>query len=101
MWARVKGKTENDILKLPFKSAYMFRPGFIQPLHGIVSKTTSYRIFYSAIKPILPVMKRIFPTQIGTTEQIGRAMLLVVKHGFPRPILESKDINTLRPPFEK
>jgi uncharacterized protein YbjT (DUF2867 family) len=101
MWARVKGKTENDILKLPFKAAYMFRPGFIQPLHGIVSKTTSYRIFYSAIKPFLPLMKKIFPTQIGTTEQIGCAMLLVVKHGFPRPVLESKDINTLRPPIEK
>jgi uncharacterized protein YbjT (DUF2867 family) len=95
MWARVKGKTENDILKLPFKAAYMFRPGFIQPLHGIVSKTTSYRIFYSAVKPFLPLMRKIFPTQIGTTEQIGRAMLLVVKHGFPRPVLESKDINTL------
>jgi len=101
MWARVKGKTENDILKLPFKAAYMFRPGFIQPLHGIVSKTTSYRIFYSVIKPFLPLMRKIFPTQIGTTEQIGRAMLLVVKHGFPRPVLESKDINTLRPPSEK
>ena len=101
MWARVKGKTENDILKLPFKAAYMFRPGFIQPLHGIVSKTTSYRIFYSAIKPFLPLMKKIFPTQIGTTEQIGCAMLLVVKHGFPRTVLESKDINTLRPPLEK
>jgi uncharacterized protein YbjT (DUF2867 family) len=101
MWARVKGKTENDILKLPFKAAYMFRPGFIQPLHGIVSKTKSYRIFYSAIKPFLPLMRKIFPTQIGTTEQIGRAMLLVAKHGFPRPVLESKDINTLQPPPEK
>jgi uncharacterized protein YbjT (DUF2867 family) len=101
MWARVKGKTENDILKLPFKAAYMFRPGFIQPLHGIVSKTTSYRIFYSAIKPFLPLMRKIFPTQIGTTEQIGRAMLLVAKHGFPRPVLESKDINTLQPSLEK
>jgi len=101
MWARVKGKTENDILKLPFKAAYMFRPGVIQPLHGIASKTTSYRIFYSAINPILPLMRKIFPTQIGTTEHIGRAMLLVVKHGFPRPVLESKDINTLQAPLEK
>ena len=101
MWARVKGRTENEILKLPFKAAYMFRPGFIQPLHGIISKTKSYRIFYAAIKPILPLMRKIFPTQIGTTEQIGRAMLLVAKHGFPSPILESKDINTLRPPLGK
>jgi uncharacterized protein YbjT (DUF2867 family) len=95
MWARVKGKTENDILKLPFKAAYMFRIGFIQPLHGIVSKTKLYRVFYSALKPILPLMQKAFPSQIGTTEQVGRAMLLVAKHGFPRPILEPKDINTL------
>ncbi|WP_158944600.1 NmrA family NAD(P)-binding protein [Granulicella sp. S190] len=95
MWARVKGKTENDILKLPFKAAYMFRPGFIQPLHGIVSKTKSYRIFYAALKPILPLMKNLFPRQIGTTEQVGRAMLLVAKNGYPRPVLESTDINTL------
>ena len=101
MWARVKGKTENDILKLPFKAAYMFRIGFVQPLHGIVSKTKLYRIFYSVLQPILPLMQRAFPSQIGTTEQVGRAMLLVARHGFPRPVLESKDINTLQPPFEK
>jgi uncharacterized protein YbjT (DUF2867 family) len=101
MWARVKGKTENDILKLPFKAPYMFRIGFIQPLHGIVSKTKLYRIFYSVLQPILPLMQKAFPSQIGTTEQVGRAMLLVAKHGFPRPVLESKDINTLLPPFEK
>jgi uncharacterized protein YbjT (DUF2867 family) len=101
MWARVKGKTENDLLKLPFKAAYMFRIGFVQPLHGIVSKTKLYRIFYSVLQPILPLMQRAFPSQIGTTEQVGRAMLLVARHGFPRPVLESKDINTLQPPFEK
>jgi uncharacterized protein YbjT (DUF2867 family) len=95
MWARVKGKTENDILKLPFKAAYMFRIGFIQPLHGIVSKTKLYRVFYAALKPILPLMHKALPAQIGTTEQVGRAMLLVAKRGFPRPVLESKDINTL------
>jgi uncharacterized protein YbjT (DUF2867 family) len=95
MWARVKGKTENDILKLPFKAAFMFRIGFIQPLHGIVSKTKLYRVFYAALKPILPLMHKALPAQIGTTEQVGRAMLLVAKRGFPRPVLESKDINTL------
>jgi uncharacterized protein YbjT (DUF2867 family) len=95
MWARVKGKTENDILKLPFKAAYMFRIGFIQPLHGIVSKTKLYSIFYSVLNPILPLMRRAFPAQIGTTEQVGRTMLQVAKHGFPRPVLEPKDINTL------
>jgi uncharacterized protein YbjT (DUF2867 family) len=92
MWARVKGKTENDILKLPFKAAYMFRPGFIQPLHGIISKTKLYRIFYAVLMPILPLMRSIFPRQILTTEQVGRAMLLVSKHGFPQSVLESVDI---------
>jgi uncharacterized protein YbjT (DUF2867 family) len=95
MWARVKGKTENDLLKLPFKAAYMFRIGFVQPLHGIVSKTKLYRAFYSVLKPALPIMKSVFPKQIGTTEEVGRAMLRVARHGFPRSVLESKDINTL------
>jgi uncharacterized protein YbjT (DUF2867 family) len=92
MWARVKGKTENDILKLPFKAAYMFRPGLIQPLHGIVSKTKSYQIFYSITKPIFPLLKTIFSKQITTTEEIGRATLNVVRNGFPKPILEAGDI---------
>jgi uncharacterized protein YbjT (DUF2867 family) len=92
MWARVKGKTENDLLKLPFRAAYMFRPGVIQPLHGIRSKTRVYQVFYTVLNPLF---KSVFPQSITTTEQIGRAMLQVVRHGFPRPILETKDINTL------
>lgn len=95
MWARVKGKTENALLNLPFKAAYMFRPGFIQPLHGITSKTRSYRIFYAITKPILPLAKALFPRQITSTEQLGRAMLKVARNGFPKPILEASDINTL------
>ncbi|WP_433970815.1 epimerase [Tunturiibacter lichenicola] len=95
MWARVKGRTENDILKLPFKAAYMFRIGFIQPLHGIVSKTKSYRIFYQVLTPILPLLRSLFPRQILTTEQVGRAMLLIAKNGFPKSVLESKDISSL------
>lgn len=95
MWARVKGKTENDILKLPFRAAYMFRPGFIQPLHGIRSKTRLYQTIYTVLNPILPIARALFPNSITTTEQIGRAMLQVAKHGYPRPILESKDIASL------
>jgi len=95
MWARVKGKTENALLHLPFKVAYMFRPGVIQPLHGITSKTKLYRIFYTVAKPIFPLLKAVFPRQITTTEQLGRAMLQVAKRGYPTPILESRDINTL------
>jgi hypothetical protein len=92
MWARVKGKTENALLRLPFKAAYMFRPGAIQPLHGITSKTKSYRILYAITKPILPLLKAIFPRHIATTEQVGRAMLNVARNGFPKPILEAGDV---------
>jgi len=95
MWARVKGRTENDLLTLPFKSAYMFRPGFIQPLHGIRSKTRLYQALYTALNPILPLLRSAFPKYVTTTEQLGRAMLKVAKQGNPRPILESKDINAL------
>ena len=95
MWARVKGKTENALLRLPFKAAYMFRPGFIQPLHGIQSRTPLYRLFYTFTAPVLPLLRRIFPNQVLTTEQIGRAMLLAAKHGAPKPILEVSDIRAL------
>jgi uncharacterized protein YbjT (DUF2867 family) len=92
MWARVKGKTENDLLKLPFRAAYMFRPGFIQPLHGIRSKTRLYQFFYTALNPILPLLKSAFRRQITTTEELGQAMLYVAKHGYPKPIIETVDI---------
>ncbi len=95
MWARVKGRAENAILRLPFKAAYVFRPAIIQPMHGIRSKTTAYRVFYALAWPLLPLMKKLFPGYVTTTEQIGRAMLAVVKHGYPKPVLESRDINTL------
>jgi uncharacterized protein YbjT (DUF2867 family) len=92
MWARVKGKTENGLLRLPFKAAYMFRPAAIQPMHGERSKTTAYRVLYSITKPLLPLLRRIFPNYILTTEEIGRAMIRVAKHGAPKKILESSDI---------
>ncbi len=92
MWARVKGRTENDILKLPFRAAYMFRPGFIQPLHGIRSKTKLYQFIYNVLNPIFPLVKAAFPRHITTTEEVGRAMLNVARNGFPKPILEPADI---------
>jgi uncharacterized protein YbjT (DUF2867 family) len=95
MWARVKGKAENAVLRFPFKAAYMFRPGVIQPLHGIRSKTKSYQLFYTIAGPLLPLLKRLFPRLITTTEQIGRAMLVVARRGAPSVILESADINRL------
>ena len=95
MWARVKGRTENALLRLPFKAAYMFRPGIIVPLDRIRSKTTWYRLFYLFSKPVLPPLRRLFPNLILTTKQIGRAMLAVARRGAPTKILESKDIRAL------
>jgi uncharacterized protein YbjT (DUF2867 family) len=93
MWARVKGKTENELLRLGFRAAYMFRPGAIVPLHGVKSKTKLYRVFYVLLGPLLPVLKALFPKYVTTTEQIGRAMLTVAKQGWPKPVLETFDID--------
>jgi uncharacterized protein YbjT (DUF2867 family) len=95
MWARIKGKTENALLQMPFKAKYMFRPAFIQPAHGIVSKTKLYRTFYLLMAPVYPLLKLIFPRHVTTTEKIGRAMIRVVKHGAPKNILENADINEI------
>lgn len=95
MWARVKGETENALLALPFKAAYMFRPAFIQPLHGIKSKTPLYRALYAVMAPLFPVWKALAPKYVTTTEQVGRAMLHVARHGAPRRVLENQDINAL------
>lgn len=91
MWARVKGKTENDLLKLPFKAAYMFRPGAIQPLHGARSKTAWVHALYVATAPLWALLHRVAPKYVTTTEEIGRAMLGVAKRGYPTRILESED----------
>jgi uncharacterized protein YbjT (DUF2867 family) len=95
MWARVKGQTENALLRLPFKAAYMFRPGVIVPLHGIKSRTMLYRIPYAIMGPLLPILKRLFPKSVTTTEKLGQAMLIAAKQGAPKPVLESADINNL------
>jgi uncharacterized protein YbjT (DUF2867 family) len=95
MWARVKGKTENALLRLPFKAAYMFRPGVIEPVHGVKSKTGLYRAFYVVLTPVLPVLRWAFPNFILTTEEIGQAMLAVAKNGAPKPVLEVRDIRAI------
>jgi uncharacterized protein YbjT (DUF2867 family) len=93
MWARVKGKTENDLLKLPFKAAYMFRPAGIQPLHGVRSKTGWVQAIYVATAPLLTILNRVAPQYMTTSEQLGRAMIKVARDGYPKPVLESQDIN--------
>lgn len=98
MWARVKGKAENALLRMGFKQAYMFRPGLIQPLKGIKSRTASYRYFYAAFGWLLPVVNATLPSTITTTERIGLAMLNAVKKGYASSILETRDINLLAGP---
>jgi len=98
MWARVKGKTENALLRLPFAAAYMFRPGFIEPAHGEISRNKLYRVLFAIAKPFLPLLRRAFPNQILTTEQIARAMLNLVTHPYPKHVLEIKDIRAAEIP---
>ncbi len=93
MWARVKGAAENAILALPFKASYIFRPAFVQPMHGITSRTGWYNAFYRVVGPLYPVLSRLAPGYMLTTEQIGQAMLSVARHGVPKRVLESRDIS--------
>ncbi|WP_432850250.1 epimerase [Amycolatopsis sp. CA-161197] len=90
-WARVKGATENALARLPL-DAYAFRPGFIQPQHGITSKTPLYRVMYRVTTPLFPLLQRL-PAMFITTEVLGRAMISVAADGYPRRILESRDLN--------
>jgi uncharacterized protein YbjT (DUF2867 family) len=95
MWARVKGQTENALLQLPFRAAYLFRPAIIQPTHGIRSKTGWYQAFYTLTGPLLPLLRKWFPKYVTTTEHMGRAMLAVARRGAARPVLENEDINAI------
>lgn len=92
MWARVKGRTENAILGLHFRAAYMFRPGVIQPMHGERPKVAAYRVLYNLTKPLVPLLRKMFPGQILTTEDMGRAMIRVARSGYSKTILEPADI---------
>ncbi|MFG2346044.1 Rossmann-fold NAD(P)-binding domain-containing protein [Streptomyces phaeochromogenes] len=93
MWARVKGETENALLALDGVEAYMFRPGLIQPLHGIRSKTRVYRAMYALTGPLLPVLRKLAPRRITTTEQVGLAMIAVARDGAAERVLETDGIN--------
>jgi hypothetical protein len=90
-----QGKTENALLRLPFKAAYMFRPAYIQPLRGITSKTRWYQLVYDVLGWLYPVLRRLFPRYVTTTTNIGRAMIQVAAAGSPKRILSSADINEL------
>ncbi|WP_300300883.1 NAD(P)H-binding protein [Ferrovibrio sp.] len=95
MWARVKGRTENALLALPFRAAYMFRPGAIEPLHGIKPKSRVYRLAYILLMPFLPLIRTLWPQSLTTTEQVGRAMIACAHSGAPKHVLDVPDINAL------
>jgi uncharacterized protein YbjT (DUF2867 family) len=92
MWARVKGKTENDLLKFGFKQAFMFRPGAIIPLRGIKSKTKSYQFFYDYFMWLLKGIKVVAPFSVVNTTQIGLAMINSVLKGYSESVLRPRDI---------
>jgi uncharacterized protein YbjT (DUF2867 family) len=95
MWARVKGRTENALRALPFKAVYLFRPGVIQPLDGIHSKTGSYRVFAALFRPFFPMLRALFPLQILSTRSIAQAMLAVARNGATQTVLEARDIGAI------
>jgi uncharacterized protein YbjT (DUF2867 family) len=95
MWARVKGATENALLAMPFKASYMFRPAYIQPMHGIEASGRGTRVMYAVLSPLYPLLKTLAPRYVTTTEEVGRAMLRVAREGAPERVLESVDIAAL------
>ncbi len=92
MWARVKGETENALLSLGFKGAYMLRPGYIQPMHGIHSKTDWYQKMYDVFSPLYPVMVKLMRNFVISTEELGKAMLRIAKHGTGKHVLGTADL---------
>jgi uncharacterized protein YbjT (DUF2867 family) len=98
MWARVKGQTENELLQMPFKAAYMFRPGAIQALHGIRPKSRTYRVLYAVLWPLIVLVRAVAPNSVTTTERVGRAMIQVAAEGAPTHILHTREINRLGAP---
>ena len=95
MWARVKAEAERALLDMPWKSAHMFRPAGILPRKGTVSGVWHYRVLYAAMGWLYPALKLVMPNLLTTTDQLGRAMIEVAKHGHPASILEGKDINAV------
>jgi uncharacterized protein YbjT (DUF2867 family) len=93
MWARVKARTEDELAAMKFKAVFDFRPGFIQPLHGVTSKTGWYTAQYLLTRPFAPLFVHLFPRLATTTERLGRAMLKVAAEGYSVRVLENIDIN--------
>lgn len=95
MWARVKGKTENDIMSIGFKQSFMFRPGMIIPLKGIKSKTKAYQFMYNYFMWLVKLIKIIAPNSVVNTTDIGLAMINITRNGYSKQIIDPKDILTI------
>jgi uncharacterized protein YbjT (DUF2867 family) len=91
MWARVKARTEIEVIKT-FPNGYGFRPGYIQPTHGATSKTGLYRVGYTLTAPLIPLLDRLAPKYVTSTDRLGRAMLRAARTGFGTPIVENADL---------
>jgi uncharacterized protein YbjT (DUF2867 family) len=92
MWARVKGETESALMRLPFVQVYCFRPGYIQPMYGIRSKIGWYNAVYDVLGWAYPVLRRMAARYVTSTEEVSRAMVNVAANGYPKQVLETRDI---------
>ncbi len=95
MWARVKGRTENDLMKLGFRQAFMFRPGAIIPVKGVQPSSRLYRVLINNLTWLLKLIKKISPDSVVDSAQIGQAMINVSQFGYHKNILNPKDIQIL------
>jgi len=93
MWARVKGETENALIAMSFAQVYCFRPGYIQPLHGVRSKVGWYNGIYAGLSWAYPMLRRVAPKFVTSTEELGRAMIAVARNGYPKRVVEMADIH--------
>lgn len=93
MWARVKGATENALMEMPFAQVFCFRPGYIQPMHGVRSKVGWYNGIYTALSWAYPLLRRIAAGMVTSSEEVGRAMITAASKGYPKRILENADIH--------
>lgn len=94
MWARVRGRTENELLGMPFRAVYVLRPAAIVPLNGVRSKTAFYQFFYSLTRPVLPLLRKLFPSYVTTTEEVGRSMIRLAAGDGPSRVLENSEIRS-------
>jgi uncharacterized protein YbjT (DUF2867 family) len=94
MWARVKGRTENDLRAL-FPAAIMIRLGALRPMHGEHSKSPGAGVLLTVLSPFWPILQWLWPNGVITTEEFGRAMILAARNGAPKRVLESADLVAL------